>query len=88
MVTTDMDTNGAPALVISLQTSTPTVLIGGSTIGQGAGNDALDAGVYGIDVSSLYLDAKFTTAAATAAAGTIQIKAHVLVGAKIPVTSW
>jgi hypothetical protein len=91
VVATDMDTNATPALVIDFQVydgTTTTVLINDSTIGQGAGNDALDAGVAYTDVSSQYLQAKFVAAAATAAAGTIQVKALVAVGPKFSVTSW
>lgn len=82
---TDVDSNGAPALAWDLKVSdlasspTETTLISGSTTGQAAGSDYLDnvasptAEVL-LDLSNQYLIFEVTTAAATAAAGTLQFR--------------
>lgn len=77
---TDMDSHATPTLVFDLTVtdgSSPTVLISGSTIGQGGGSDQADvtARVPGLDVSGLYCMFNPTTAAATAAAGTVTVGA-------------
>lgn len=80
MTATDMDTHATPAWVGNLTVtdgSSPTVLITGSTILQGGGSDQADvtARVPGLDVSGLYCMLDTTTAAATAADGTLTVEA-------------
>jgi hypothetical protein len=87
---TDCDTNGAPALVVDFITddgSTEAVLINDSTIGQAGGTDDLDANVDmdNLEVGGKFLAMKVVTAAATAAAGTVTVRALVYID---PVTSW
>lgn len=81
---TDMDSHATPTLVFDLTVtdgSSPTVLISGSTIGQGGGSDQADvtARVPGLDVSGLYCMFNPTTAAATAVAGTVTVDALIQV---------
>lgn len=89
---TDIDTDGSPAAVFDVLTSTTgasggteVVLINDSTIGQAGGSDELDrnSGHMFRDVSGLYLGIKMATGAATAAAGTITFKGIVHIGAPI-----
>lgn len=83
---TDMDSNATPTLVFSVITEnsagTEVVYTATTTIGQGGGTDEPDLGVQvlGKEVSNLYLGIKVTTAAATAAQGTVRIKGLVWLG--------
>lgn len=82
----DLDTNGAPAVVLHVISQTTggaeTNLIASSTIGQGSGTDALDESKKYTDVSNQYLGIKVATAPATAAAsGTLRLQGKVIVGA-------
>ena len=88
---TDMDTNGAPALVADVTSETTaavhTVLISGSTIGQAAGSDDLDRGSGHLlrSVGGTYLSYKVTTASATPAAGTLTAKGIIYIGSPVTV---
>ena len=81
VVTAEVDTGGA-ALVYDVTAfdgdSTHTTLISGCTIGAGAsGNDRLDVGLLGLDVSALWLSLKITTpATANAGTGSLRIKGY------------
>lgn len=83
----DLDTNATPALTYDLQISSalagtsPTVLIADSTTAQGGTKDLLDSNLTGTSLSGKYLQVKIETAAATAAAGTIQVRGAVRTGA-------
>ena len=84
VTSTDMDSHATPTLVFDLTVtdgSSPTVIISGSTIGQGGGSDQADvtARVPGLDVSGLYCMFNPTTAAATAVAGTVTVDALIQV---------
>jgi len=84
MTATDMDTHATPAWVGNLTVtdgSTSTVLISASEILRGGGSDQADvtARIPGLDVSGLYCMLDTTTAAATAAAGTLTVEALVWV---------
>lgn len=78
---TDMDTNVSPALVFDINKVTSagvaTTLINDSTRGQAGGKDELDVdvGALGLDVGGCLLQFQVVTAAATAAAGTIAVRA-------------
>jgi hypothetical protein len=78
-VTAEVDTGGA-GLVYDLTAfdgvSTHVTLISGATIGAGAtGNDRLDVGLLGLDVSGLFLTLKITTpATSNAGTGSLRIK--------------
>lgn len=79
---TDIDTHATPAHAFNLTVtdgSTPTILITGSEVGRGGGSDQADVTtrVPGLDVSGLYCMFDTTTAAATAAAGTVTVEALV-----------
>lgn len=86
-VSSDMDTNSTPTLVqdfIITDSSDNTLhtLVSGSTKGQtgSAVADEVLAAKRGVFVGGAYLCAKTTTAAATAAAGTIKVMAQVSIG--------
>ena len=77
--TADLDTNGAPAIVLSVGDGDDTNrYINGSTVAQAGGNDDLDAGVrpyqYAADDT---IDVDVDTAAATGAAGLIEVWAYI-----------
>lgn len=83
---TDMDTNGAPALVLDIQFSasadgsSPDVVINNSSAGQSGASDAHDASEEWTDVGGKYLQAQVVTQAATAAAGSIRVKGFIACG--------
>lgn len=78
--TTDLDTNGAPAIVLDVgDDTTADYFINGSTIGQAGGSDELDANVvpkeYAVDDT---LDVLIQVAPATGAtSGTVEMWAYV-----------
>ena len=84
----DLDSNGAPAIVFDVNAQTSagvnTTLINDTTIGQAGGYDELDAnvGAYLLDVSNQKLGFKIVTGAATAVAGTVRYKGLVYIGPK------
>lgn len=87
---TDMDANGAPALVFDIITddgTTELVLINDSTIGQAGGTDELDANVDpdSLSVGGKYLSLKTGVAAATPAAGTLTVRFKITID---PITTW
>ena len=85
MVADDLDSGATPALTLSAiatDGSTTKTLISASTIGQGGGNDDLDAnlGLGDYDFGGYWIATKVGTGAATAAAGTVKFIATVFVG--------
>ena len=86
---TDLDSHGTPTLVldhiVENAAGTEVVLISGSTVGQAAGSDELDAngGHLLRDVGGMYLGFKVSTGAATAAAGTVRYKGLIWIGSPI-----
>jgi len=78
---TDVDTNGAPAHVADFKAGA-NVLISGSVIGKAGGIDELDAlnAMKYEDIQGLDLTMESTTAAATAAAGTLKVWLEVIIG--------
>lgn len=80
----DLDSDGAPALVVDVQvadeldgTGNVDTLISGSTAGQTGATDAFDGDENLTDVSGKYLQLKVTTVAATGAAGGLRIKGYI-----------
>jgi hypothetical protein len=85
---TDMDTNATPTLAFSLlaidsSDTTKATLVSASTIGQAGGSANLATAALGEFVGDYYLALKTTTAAATAAAGTLSV----LIGYSIGVSN-
>ena len=74
---TDMDTGGAPALVFDINIddgTTEQTVVNDSAIGQAGGSASFsNTKLPGLDVGGQYLALKVGTAAATAAAGTVDV---------------
>jgi hypothetical protein len=70
---TDMDTHGTAALVYKLRIA-GTDVVTGVTIGQSAATDAFYLGSPVTTTALSVVDAKVTTAAATAAQGTVKVR--------------
>lgn len=80
----DRDTNATPTLVedviVENSAGTEVVLINDTTVGQGGGEDELDANLSFLDVSSMKLGIKIDTGAATAATANIRFRGLVILG--------